>query len=80
MFSNACRRAEALPKPFALTARCLPLPGFHADGDFAVVKDFEFGDFDAHALHARQLQQPVWKKFEGDIGKDLIDAALRANK
>jgi C4-dicarboxylate-binding protein DctP len=28
----------------------------------------------------RMAMQPVWKKFEGDIGKDLIDAALRANK
>jgi len=28
----------------------------------------------------RTAMQPVWKKFEGDIGKDLIDAALRANK
>jgi C4-dicarboxylate-binding protein DctP len=24
--------------------------------------------------------QPVWKKFEGDIGADLIDAALKSNK
>jgi C4-dicarboxylate-binding protein DctP len=23
---------------------------------------------------------PVWKKFEPEIGKDLIDAALKANK
>lgn len=28
----------------------------------------------------RTAMQPVWKKFEGDIGKDLIDAAQRANK
>ena len=28
----------------------------------------------------RAAMQPVWKKFEGDIGKDMIDAALRANK
>ena len=24
--------------------------------------------------------KPVWKKFEGDIGKELMDAALKANK
>ena len=28
----------------------------------------------------RTAMQPVWKKFEADIGKDMIDAALRANK
>jgi len=28
----------------------------------------------------RTAMQPVWKKFEGEIGKDLIDAAQRANK
>lgn len=28
----------------------------------------------------RTAMQPVWKKFEGDIGKDMIDAALKANK
>ena len=28
----------------------------------------------------RTAMQPVWKKFEGAIGKNLIDAALRANK
>ncbi len=28
----------------------------------------------------RTAMQPVWKKFEGDIGKNLIDAALKANK
>ncbi|MEO5765503.1 MAG: TRAP transporter substrate-binding protein [Casimicrobiaceae bacterium] len=27
----------------------------------------------------QQAMAPVWKKFEGDIGKDLIDAALKAN-
>ena len=27
----------------------------------------------------RAAMQPVWKKFEGDIGKNLIDAAQRAN-
>ncbi len=27
-----------------------------------------------------EAMKPVWKKFEGDIGKDLIDAALAANK
>src|SRR5450830_521735 len=36
-----------------------PLTGFHANGDFAVVKNFQFGDFDAHAQHAGQLHQPV---------------------
>lgn len=33
-----------------------------------------------HLAAWRAAMQPVWKKFEGDIGKDLIDAALRANK
>ena len=28
----------------------------------------------------RSAMQPVWKKFEGDIGKNLIDAALKANQ
>ena len=28
----------------------------------------------------REAMKPVWKQFEGDIGKDLIDAALAANK
>jgi C4-dicarboxylate-binding protein DctP len=28
----------------------------------------------------QKAMQPVWKKFEGDIGKDLIDAALKSNK
>ena len=28
----------------------------------------------------RAAMQPVWKKFEGEIGKNLIDAAQRANK
>jgi C4-dicarboxylate-binding protein DctP len=28
----------------------------------------------------RKAMEPVWKKFEGDIGQDLIDAALKANK
>ena len=32
-----------------------------------------------HLQAWRTAMQPVWKKFEGDIGKDLIDAALRAN-
>ena len=27
----------------------------------------------------RQAMKPVWEKFEGDVGKDLIDAALSAN-
>jgi C4-dicarboxylate-binding protein DctP len=27
----------------------------------------------------RKAMQPVWKKFEPEIGKDLIDAALKAN-
>lgn len=33
-----------------------------------------------HLTAWRTAMQPVWKKFEGDIGKDLIDAALKANK
>ena len=28
----------------------------------------------------RTAMKPVWKQFESDIGKDLIDAALKANK
>ena len=28
----------------------------------------------------RKAMAPVWAKFEGDIGRDLIDAALQANK
>ena len=28
----------------------------------------------------RKAMEPVWKKFEGDIGRDLIDAALQSNK
>lgn len=28
----------------------------------------------------RKAMAPVWKKFEPDIGKDLIDAALKSNK
>jgi C4-dicarboxylate-binding protein DctP len=28
----------------------------------------------------RKAMEPVWKKFEGDIGRDLIDAALKHNK
>jgi C4-dicarboxylate-binding protein DctP len=28
----------------------------------------------------RTAMAPVWKKFEGDIGRDLIDAALKANQ
>ena len=28
----------------------------------------------------RKAMEPVWKKFEGDIGRDLIDAALASNK
>jgi C4-dicarboxylate-binding protein DctP len=27
----------------------------------------------------RKAMEPVWKKFEGDIGRDLIDAALKSN-
>ena len=27
----------------------------------------------------RMAMEPVWKKFEGDIGKDLIEAALKSN-
>jgi len=28
----------------------------------------------------RKTMEPVWKKFEADIGKDLIQAALKSNK
>jgi len=28
----------------------------------------------------RKAMEPVWKKFEGDIGRDLIEAALKSNK
>ena len=28
----------------------------------------------------RKAMEPVWKKFEGDIGRDLIDAAQKSNK
>ena len=28
----------------------------------------------------RTAMQPVWKKFEGEIGKDLISAAQKANQ
>jgi C4-dicarboxylate-binding protein DctP len=28
----------------------------------------------------QKAMAPVWKKFEGDIGKDLIQAALQSNK
>ncbi|MDO9571463.1 MAG: TRAP transporter substrate-binding protein [Hydrogenophaga sp.] len=27
----------------------------------------------------RKAMEPVWKRFEGDIGRDLIDAALKSN-
>jgi C4-dicarboxylate-binding protein DctP len=27
----------------------------------------------------KKAMEPVWKKFEGDIGQDLIDAALKSN-
>ncbi|NDP38564.1 MAG: TRAP transporter substrate-binding protein [Rhodoferax sp.] len=33
-----------------------------------------------HLKAWRTAMQPVWKKFEGDIGKDLMAAALKANK
>lgn len=28
----------------------------------------------------RKTMEPVWKKFEGDIGRDLINAAMKSNK
>jgi C4-dicarboxylate-binding protein DctP len=28
----------------------------------------------------RKAMHPVWQKFEGDIGKDLIEAALKSNQ
>ena len=33
-----------------------------------------------HLAQWRTAMQPVWAKFEGEIGKDLIQAALKANK
>ncbi|MDZ7937518.1 MAG: TRAP transporter substrate-binding protein [Rhodoferax sp.] len=33
-----------------------------------------------HLQAWRVAMQPVWKQFEGEIGKDLMDAAQRANK
>jgi C4-dicarboxylate-binding protein DctP len=27
----------------------------------------------------RKAMEPVWKKFEGEIGRDLVDAAQKAN-
>jgi C4-dicarboxylate-binding protein DctP len=33
-----------------------------------------------HLAAWRAAEQPVWKKFEGDIGADLIQAAQKANK
>ncbi len=33
-----------------------------------------------HLAAWRTAMQPVWKKFEGDIGKDLITAAQKANQ
>jgi C4-dicarboxylate-binding protein DctP len=28
----------------------------------------------------RKAMQPVWKKFEGEIGSEVIEAAVNANK
>ena len=28
----------------------------------------------------RAAMKPVWAKFQGDIGKDLIDAAMASNQ
>ena len=47
-----------------------PLPAFHADRDFAVVKDFQLGDLHTHADHAGHLHQPA-REFA-----DLIDSSL----
>lgn len=33
-----------------------------------------------HLTAWRTAMKPVWSKFEGDIGKDLIDAAIKSNK
>ena len=33
-----------------------------------------------HLTAWRTAMQPVWKKFEGDVGADLIQAAQKANK
>ena len=35
------------------------MAGFHADGDFAVRKNFELGNFDPRTQHAGQLHQAV---------------------
>src|SRR5574344_2577517 len=47
--------------PGAARPRCLrlPLAGFDADGHFAVVKNFQLGNFHAHAHHAGQLHQAL---------------------
>jgi C4-dicarboxylate-binding protein DctP len=37
---------------------------------------------DAHAEQRAEwvaVMKPVWEQFEGDIGKDLIDAAVSSN-
>lgn len=33
-----------------------------------------------HLVAWREAMKPVWQKFEGEIGKDLIDAAVKSNK
>src|SRR3990167_8252551 len=38
---------------------CSDLPGFHADGHFAVVKDLQLGNLHAHAEHAGQVHQAL---------------------
>src|SRR5258705_2427521 len=42
--------------PYTTLFRSLPLSGFDANGHFAVFKDFQLGDFHAHAHHAGQLR------------------------
>jgi len=35
----------------------LPLPGFHANGNFAIGKNLQLGDFHPYTQYARQLHQ-----------------------
>jgi C4-dicarboxylate-binding protein DctP len=47
-----------------------------ADAGKAKIQDLDKADLAAW----QKVMSPVWKKFEPDIGKDLIEAALKANK
>ena len=44
---------------FAFNVHGSPCSRLHADSDFAVVKNFQFGDFHPNRLHPLQLQQAV---------------------